>query len=122
MERIREIVSELKEKGYTQISLANELGRDQGTISKWLNGRLEVPESIAMLIESKFGYRKEWILNGELPKKVDQKAILSEVARIAKQGRDLDQLPEIRDLIPKILKLKEDEYQMLVNVMNKFLK
>lgn len=122
MERIREIVTELKKEGYTQTSFAEELGRDQGAVSKWLNGKLEVPESIAIIIEAKFGYRKEWILSGELPKKIDRKQELAEVARIAKQGRDLDSIPEIRDLLPDIKKLPQDEYDSLMLTIKRFVK
>ncbi|TGM22012.1 helix-turn-helix domain-containing protein [Leptospira meyeri] len=121
MERIREIVTDLKKEGYTQTSFAEELGRDQGTVSKWLNGKLDVPESIAIIIEAKFGYRKEWILTGELPKKIDRKQELAEVARIAKQGRDLDLIPEIRDLLPDIKKLKEEDYNVLITTIRRFL-
>ncbi|GBF44475.1 hypothetical protein LPTSP2_37780 [Leptospira ellinghausenii] len=121
MERIREILTELKNDGYTQSSFAEELGKDQGTVSKWLNGKMDVPESIAIIIEAKFGYRKEWILNGDLPKKIDQKKELAEVARIAKQGRDLDLVPEIRDLLPDIKKLKEEDYNVLITTIKRFL-
>ncbi|TGL35585.1 helix-turn-helix domain-containing protein [Leptospira perdikensis] len=121
MERIREILTDLKSEGYTQSSFAEELGKDQGTVSKWLNGKMDVPESIAIIIEAKFGYRKEWILDGKLPKKIDRKQELAEVARISKQGRDLDLVPEIRDLLPDIKKLKEEDYNVLITTIKRFL-
>ncbi|TGK45540.1 XRE family transcriptional regulator [Leptospira bouyouniensis] len=121
MERIREILTDLKIEGYTQSSFAEELGKDQGTVSKWLNGKMDVPESIAIIIEAKFGYRKEWILDGKLPKKIDRKQELAEVARIAKLGRDLDMVPELRDLLPDIKKLKEDDYIVLITTIKRFL-
>ncbi|MCW7475535.1 helix-turn-helix domain-containing protein [Leptospira levettii] len=122
MERIREILTELKNDGYTQSSFAEELGKDQGTVSKWLNGKMDVPESIAIIIEAKFGYRKEWILKGELPKKIDHKKELAEVSRIAKQGRDLDLVPELRDLLDSIMKLPKDEYDSLILTIKRFVK
>ncbi|TGL97957.1 MULTISPECIES: helix-turn-helix domain-containing protein [Leptospira] len=121
MERIREILTDLKIEGYTQSSFAEELGKDQGTVSKWLNGKMDVPESIAIIIEAKFGYRKEWILDGKLPKKIDRKQELAEVARISKQGRDLDLVPELRDLLPDIKKLKEEDYNVLITTIKRFL-
>ena len=121
-DRIKEIVAELKLGGLNQTKIAESIGITQASVSRYLSGENLVSLPVAILFESKFGYRKEWILNGDLPKENDQKEILNEVSRIAKQGRDLDKIPEIRDLIPKILKLKKEDYDMLVEVINKFVK
>lgn len=121
-ERIQEMLFELKAEGYTQVKIAESLGITQGAVSAYSRGDSQISLPVALLFESNFNYRKEWILEGILPKKVDQKEILQEVSRIAKQGRDIDKIPEIRDLIPKILKLKKEDYDMLVEVIKKFLK
>ncbi|WP_167882182.1 helix-turn-helix domain-containing protein [Leptospira levettii] len=118
---MKEIFSELKSEKFTQAKIAESLGLTQASISRYTNGELQMSESIALLFEAKFGYRKEWILTGILPKKIDKKQELAEVARIAKQGRDLDLVPEIRDLLPDIKKLKEDDYAVLVTTIRRFL-
>lgn len=120
--RFKQIFSELKTEGVTQVKFGEAIGKTQQTISRYLSGEILPNEAVALLIESKYGYRKEWILNGELPKKIDRAAVLGEVARISKQGRDLDKVPEIRDALPNIIKLKNDEYQMLVALIYKFIK
>jgi len=122
IERFQELYAELIREGRSSADIYQALGKDSGTLSRWLSGKRAISESMALLIESKFGYRKEWILTGELPKKIDRAAILGEVARISKQGRDLDKVPEIRDALPNIIKLKSDEYQMLVALIYKFIK
>lgn len=120
-ERLFEVFSELKNEGHTQVKIAEALGITQGAISAYIRGDSQISSPVAALMEIRFGYRKEWLLNGELPRKVDQKKELGEVARIAKQGRELDLVPEIRDLLPDIKKLKEEDYNVLVTTIKRFL-
>lgn len=119
--RFFEMFSELKSEGYTQVKIAEALGISQASVSGYIRGEHEISPPVAALMEIRFGYRKEWLLNGELPRKVDQKKELGEVARIAKQGRELDLVPEIRDLLPDIKKLKEEDYNVLVTTIKRFL-
>ncbi|MCZ8363034.1 MAG: helix-turn-helix transcriptional regulator [Microcystis sp. LE19-251.1A] len=120
-QRIQEVLADLKSQGLRQIQIAEALGITQASVSSYSRGEHDVSQPVAILIETKFGYRKEWLLNGELPKKIDQKEVLAEVARIAKQGRDMDKLPEIRDLLGDIAKLKPDDYQALITTIRRFL-
>lgn len=119
--RFKLIFSELKADGWNQVKFGEAIGKTQQTVSRYLTGEIEPNEAIAIIIEAKFGYRKEWILKGELPKKIDQKKELAEVSRIAKQGRDLDLVPELRDLLPDIKKLKEEDYNVLITTIKRFL-
>ncbi|TGN08599.1 helix-turn-helix domain-containing protein [Leptospira bandrabouensis] len=119
--RIKEVLAELKAEGHRQTQIAESLGITQASVSSYSRGEHDVSIPVAMLFEANYGYRKDWILNGELPKKVDSKNQLAEVARIAKQGRDLDSIPEIRDLLPDIKKLKEEDYNVLVTTIRRFL-
>ncbi|PJZ86743.1 helix-turn-helix domain-containing protein [Leptospira levettii] len=120
-ERAIEIFSTLKNEGHRQVQIAESLGLTQGAVSKYARGDADISKPIAELLEAKYGYRKDWILEGELPKKIDKKHEMAEVARIAKQGRDLDSIPEIRDLLPDIKKLKEEDYNVLVTTIRRFL-
>lgn len=120
-QRIKEVLAELKSEGLRQTQIAESLGITQASVSSYSRGEHDVSMPVAMLFEAKFGYKKEWILNGELPKKIDQKKELAEVARIAKQGRELDLVPELRDLLSDIRKLKEEDYNVLVTTIKRFL-
>ncbi len=122
MDRIGEVFSHLKNEGWTQAQVAQEIGKSQQTISRYISGEITITESIAILLEEKFGYRKEWILSGELPKKKDKNSILKEVSRISWNGRSLEKIPEIRDMLPKILKLKKEDYHSLLKLIKQFLK
>lgn len=120
--RMKVVVAELKKEGYSQTSFAEELGRDQGTVSKWLTGLLKVPDSVAIIIEAKFGFRKEWILKGKLPKKYDKKLIKAEETRTSNLGIKLDSAPELRDMLDLILKLPQKEYDSLMLTIKRFVK
>lgn len=120
--RFKLIFSELKADGWNQVKFGEAIGKTQQTVSRYLTGEIEPNEAIAIIIEAKFGYRKEWILKGELPKKIDHKKELAEVSRIAKQGRDLDLVPELRDLLDSIMKLPKDEYDSLILTIKRFVK
>ena len=61
-ERIRMI---LKENHLKQKELARELGVTESYISAILNRRnTNVSQALATLIEEKYGYNSQWILNG----------------------------------------------------------
>lgn len=65
-ERIRMI---LKENHLKQKELARELGVTESYISAILNRRnTNVSQALATLIEEKYGYNSQWILNGTEPK------------------------------------------------------
>ncbi|WP_411821227.1 helix-turn-helix domain-containing protein [Leptospira sp. 'Mane'] len=121
-QRIKEIFSELKSQGWTQVQIATEIGKSQQTISRYISGEIAITESIGILLEEKFNYRKEWVIRGELPKKKDKDSILTEVSRISANGRNLEKIPEIRDMLNKIIKLKKEDYNTLIKVMKSLLK
>lgn len=65
-ERIRLI---LEENHLKQKELAKETGVTESYISAILNGRnINISQSLANLIEEKYGYNNSWVLIGEEPK------------------------------------------------------
>ena len=65
-DRIRLILQENKLK---QKQLASEIGVTESYISKLLKDPdIRLSQSLAALIEAKYGYHSEWILNGIEPK------------------------------------------------------
>lgn len=65
-ERIRLI---LKENHLKQKELAKELGVTESYISAILNHRnTNISQALATLIEEKYGYNSQWVLNGTEPK------------------------------------------------------
>jgi SOS-response transcriptional repressor LexA len=65
-----------KESGLKQKEFASSVGITEGYISKLLKGGLDnVSESLALLIEEKYGYAAEWIMTGEgQPKKAEKRS------------------------------------------------
>ena len=65
-DRLRLLLQENKLK---QKQLAAELGVSESYISKLLKDpNIRLSQSLATLIEEKYGYRADWVLNGEEPK------------------------------------------------------
>lgn len=59
----------LKENHLKQKELAKELGVTESYISALLKGRnTNISQALATLIEEKYGYNSEWVLNGTEPK------------------------------------------------------
>ncbi|WP_167882462.1 helix-turn-helix domain-containing protein [Leptospira bandrabouensis] len=112
--------SELKSEGYTQVKIAEALGISQASVSGYIRGEHEISPPVAALMEIRFGYRKEWLLNGELPKKVDQiskKAVSEDVEFARKILKD----PELKEILQAILELKKSERDRLFSVIRGFL-
>lgn len=118
--RFFEMFSELKSEGYTQVKIAEALGISQASVSGYIRGEHEISPPVAALMEIRFGYRKEWLLNGELPKKVDQiskKAVSEDVEFARKILKD----PELKEILQEILALKKAERDRLFSVIRGFL-
>jgi len=118
--RFFEMFSELKSEGYTQVKIAEALGISQASVSGYIRGEHEISPPVAALMEIRFGYRKEWLLNGELPKKVDQiskKAVSEDVEFARKILKD----PELKEILQAILELKKSERDRLFSVIRGFL-
>lgn len=118
--RFFEMFSELKSEGYTQVKIAEALGISQASVSGYIRGEHEISPPVAALMEIRFGYRKEWLLNGELPKKVDQiskKAVSEDVEFARKILKD----PELKEILQAILGLKKADRDRLFSVIRGFL-
>lgn len=65
-ERIKQII---KENSLKQKEFAKELGVTESYISAIINRRnLNISQALATLIEEKYGYSSQWVLNGTEPK------------------------------------------------------
>lgn len=59
----------LQENNLKQKHLADELGITESYISKLLkNPEIRLSQSLAVLIEEKYGYNSDWVLHGNEPK------------------------------------------------------
>lgn len=118
--RFFEMFSELKSEGYTQVKIAEALGISQASVSGYIRGEHDISPPVAALMEIRFGYRKEWLLNGELPKKVDQiskKSVSEDVEFARKILKD----PELKEILQEILALKKADRDRLFSVIRGFL-
>ena len=91
-DRIRQI---LKEKKLKQKQFASVIGVTESYISKLLKDPdIRLSQSLAVLIEEKYGYNAEWVLNGIEPKlkQVSKDKSLSEIHQKA-----LTQLEKMND-------------------------
>lgn len=91
-DRIRQI---LKENKLKQKEFASIIGVTESYISKLLkNPDIRLSQSLAVLIEEKYGYNAEWVLNGTEPKlkQVSKDKSLSEIHQKA-----LAQLEKMND-------------------------
>lgn len=85
----------LQENKLKQKQLATELGVTESYISKLLKDpNIRLSQSLATLIEEKYGYHADWTLNGEEPKlkQVSKNKALSELHQ-----RALAQLEKMND-------------------------
>ena len=91
-DRIRQILKENKSK---QKEFASVIGVTESYISKLLKDPdIRLSQSLAVLIEEKYGYNAEWVLNGTEPKlkQVSKDKSLSEIHQKA-----LAQLEKMND-------------------------
>ena len=66
-DRFREFRSEQK---LTMRALADALGVTSSIVSDWESGKSEIRKPNALAIQAIYGYRWEWLMNGEEPKRV----------------------------------------------------
>ena len=91
-DRIKQV---LNENGLKQKQFASVIGVTESYISKLLkNPDIRLSQSLATLIEEKYGYNAEWILNGTEPKlkQISKNNSLSEIHQKA-----LAQLEKMND-------------------------
>lgn len=91
-DRIRQI---LKENKLKQKQFASVIGVTESYISKLLKDPdIRLSQSLAVLIEEKYGYNAEWVLNGTEPKlkQISKDKSLSEIHQ-----RALAQLEKMND-------------------------
>ena len=85
----------IHENGLKQKQFAAEIGVTESYISKLLkNPELNSSQSLAALIEEKYGYRAEWVTTGEGPK---LKQVSKDKTLSALHQRALAQLEKMND-------------------------
>ena len=96
----------LQENHLKQKQLAGELGVTESYISKLLKSPdIRLSQPLAALIEERYGYRANWILNGEEPK-------LKQVSR----NRDLSELHQ--KALTQLEKMTDSQVKAVLAFMN----
>ena len=115
-ERIKQII---KENSLKQKEFAKEIGVTESYISAIINRRnLNISQALATLIEEKYGYSSQWVLNGTGPKlKVaGKKRTLSDIhQRAILQVERLNQ-DQIRAVLAFIRYLEDTEQNRTDNL------
>lgn len=93
-DRIRQIRREAGDP--SQERFGAPLGVTKSTVSQWELGRTEPSPENLFAIETRYGYRARWVLNGELPKRVKElEGSISEPSNVLPG-------PPIRGMVPII--------------------
>ncbi|TGL81446.1 transcriptional regulator [Leptospira yasudae] len=105
--RLKIILSQFKGN---QTDFGLTIGKSKQTISGWLSGRFPIPEDAAITIEMVHGFKREWVLKGELPEKVSRSnsylkseafGIDSSLLKKIASNQNLQELIEILSKLPK---------------------
>lgn len=102
----------LKENKLKQKQLASEIGVSEGYISMLLKKPdINLSQSLAALIEEKYGYSAEWVLNGTEPKfkQVSKNKNLSEIHQKALAQLEKMSDEQVRAVLAFINSLEEVE-------------
>ncbi|MGJ4754348.1 transcriptional regulator [Leptospira kmetyi] len=111
-ERLKTIISKFKgnqrEFGFT-------IGKSKQTISGWLSGRFPIPEDAAITIEMVHGYRREWILRGEMPSRVSHQGFQAKIANIDTEAallRKIASNKKLQDIVEILTTLSKRELEI----------
>lgn len=119
--RIKLIIQENKLK---QKQFAAELGVTESYISKLLKDpTIRLSQSLAVLIEEKYGYNAAWILNGNEPKfkQISKNKVLSELHQKALAQLEKMSNEQVKAVLAFINSLDEIEKSFLQNRISKAL-
>lgn len=106
-DRIRQILTENRLK---QKQFASVIGVTESYISKLLrNPDIRLSQSLAVLIEEKYGYSAEWVLNGTEPKSKQTGRPLSEVHQKALARLEKMEEEQVKAVLAFINSLEELE-------------
>ncbi|WP_078126255.1 helix-turn-helix domain-containing protein [Leptospira alexanderi] len=107
--RLRLIIAET---GMTQSRFGEEVGISKQQVSNILSGERDVSDPVALVIEHKFGFRKDWLLMKNGPQKNKMNAF--DIAALDAENtfhRKLDRTSGVRkmiiDMIGRLLKGKK---------------
>ncbi|EMN45125.1 helix-turn-helix domain-containing protein [Leptospira weilii] len=114
----------ISETGMTQSRFGEEAGISKQQVSNIIAGEREVSEPVAMVIEYKFGFRKEWILTGNGSKK-DQKRNSQEITALNSDiqlQRKIERIPGVKKLIEDFLTLSSEDRAVIEDMVKRLKK
>ena len=114
-DRIKQV---LNENGLKQKQFASVIGVTESYISKLLkNPDIRLSQSLATLIEEKYGYNAEWILNGTEPKlkQISKNNSLSEIHQKALAQLERMNDEQVKAVLAFINSLEELEKTLNTN-------
>lgn len=117
-ERIKQI---LKENTLKQKQFASTIGVSESYISKLLKDpEIRLSQSLAILIEEKYGYNAKWILDGTDPKfkQISKNKSLSEIHQKALAQLEKMNDEQVRAVLAFIHSLEELEKSLDINKEN----
>ncbi len=114
----------ISETGMTQSRFGEEVGISKQQVSNIIAGEREVSEPVAMVIEYKFGFRKEWILTGNGSKK-DQKRNSQEITALNSDiqlQRKIERIPGVKKLVENLLTLSSEDRAVIEDMVKRLKK
>ncbi|WP_173644598.1 helix-turn-helix domain-containing protein [Leptospira alstonii] len=114
----------ISETGMTQSLFGNEVGISKQQVSNIISGERELSDPVAMVIEYKFGFRKDWVLTGNGTQK-NKKGNSQEVATLNAELtflRKVDRIPGIRKLLEDILTLASEDRAVIEDMVDRLKK
>ncbi|AYV57559.1 transcriptional regulator [Leptospira kmetyi] len=111
-DRLKTILSDFKGN---QKEFGETIGKSKQTISGWMSGRFPIPEDAAITIEMVHGYRREWILTGDLPSKISYQGYREKIADIDAESNLLRKIrsnKKLKDLVEVLAALPKKDFEI----------
>ena len=108
-----------KEKKLSQTAFGERLGVARDVISNVELGRVEPKELFIKLLISEFNVNEDWLRTGEGEMYKDEKETLEYMALLGKIAKVQDK--NIKRLLEKAMKLKEDDLAKFVRMVDVFI-
>jgi transcriptional regulator with XRE-family HTH domain len=107
----------MDEQSLSQSKLADIVSIDQSSVSKWIKGKTKPNAQSIEILCLRFGYRPEWILDGEEPMLTPN---------VFRDIKDLDATitlellknPELKNLVARISKLEKAKLMQFVSFLD----
>lgn len=118
--RLRLIIAET---GMTQSRFGEEVGISKQQVSNILSGERDVSDPVALVIEHRFGFRKDWLLMKNGPQKNKMNAF--DIAALDAENtfhRKLDRTSGVRKMIKDFFLLSPKDQKMIIDMIGRLLK